>query len=409
MLLRTRRSSSPGNRPRILHIEGGSKFGGDSVLVLELARAAVEHGYDVDVLATDPVFKEMVLAEGLGLVDMDVIRREIRPLWDLRGAAKLTAFLRRSDYSIVHTHTSKAGLVGRLAATLAGVPGIIHTVHLFPFHEETGRAATAAYVAAERLAAHWCDRIVTVSGYLRESAVKRGIGKPEQVVSIPNGLPPSRTRVTRERAAVRAELGVDDAFVLLSTGRLADQKGLEYLIRAAALFRGNLPSARVLLAGDGPLREQLEALVAELGLGDVVTLLGFRTDVADLLEAADLVVFPSLWEGLSISLLEAMAAGKPVVTTTIASNLEATAGGREAGGGETALLVPPKDPDALAAAITALAHDPARLAAIGAAGRRAQQERYTMQRMLDAYLAEYDHLLRTPVTGGLRTPHPVEG
>jgi glycosyltransferase involved in cell wall biosynthesis len=372
----------------MLHIKGSAPFGGDCVLMLELGRAAREQGFDVDVLATDPHFREMIRDEGLGLVDLDVIRREIRPIWDIRGLQRLTDFLSGSSYTLVHTHTTKPGIVGTLAARRARIPAIMHTVHLFPFHEETGRLTTAAYVRAERLAARWCDRIVTVSEYQRDWALRAGIGRPEQIIAIPNGVPADRARPTRLPAAVRAELGIGKAFMILSTGRLAEQKGLEYLIRAAALVRDDLPAARIVLAGDGPLRKQLSKLVSDLGLVGTVSLVGHRSDIGDLLAAADLVVLPSLWEGLSISLLEAMAAGKPVVTTTIGSNREVT---KE---GETAVLVPPKDPERLAAAIRSLAANPGRLGELGRKGQEAQLERYTLQRMLDAYLDEYDRLLR---------------
>jgi glycosyltransferase involved in cell wall biosynthesis len=372
----------------MLHIKGSAPFGGDCVLMLELGRAAREHGFEVDVLATDPCFREMIREAGLGLVDVDVIRREIRPVWDFRGLQRLTSVLSGSSYALVHTHTTKPGIVGTLAARRAGVPAIMHTVHLFPFHEETGRLMTAAYVGAERLAARWCDRIVTVSEHQRDWALRAGIGKPDQVIAIPNGVPVERAQPRRSPAEVRAELGLGEAFMILSTGRLAEQKGLEYLIRAAERLREDVPTARIVLAGDGPLRQQLSKLVSDLGLGDLVTLVGHRSDVGDLLAAADLVVFPSLWEGLSISLLEAMAAGKPVVTTTIGSNREVT------NDGETAVLVPPKDTEALAAAIRSLATDPERLAELGREGQQAQRERYTLKRMLDAYLAEYDRLLR---------------
>jgi len=390
-------------RPKLLHIKGSSPFGGDCVLMLELGRAARERGFDVDVLAIDPHFQDLIRKEGLGLVDLDVIRREIRPFWDLRGLMRLTAFLSRSEYSIVHTHTSKPGIVGTLAARLAGIPAVIHTVHLLPFHEETGRIATAAYVGVERLAARWCDRIVTVSDFQRDWALRAGIGRPEKIVSIPNGVPTQRAQPRRSRAEVRAELGVGDAFMMLSTGRLAEQKGLEHLIRAAGLLRQDLPTAKIFLAGDGPLELELSRLVSDLGLEDMVALLGLRSDVGDLLAASDLVVLPSLWEGLSISLLEAMAAGKPVVTTTVGGNREVT------NDGETAVLVPPKDPASLAAAIRALVADRSRLDELGRRGQEAQRGRYSLQRMLDAYFDEYDRLLRRQSSRASRRQIQVEG
>jgi len=393
----------PVTPPKVLHIHGSSKFGGDSVLILELGRAARERGFEVDVLATDPRFQEAVQEEGLGLVDLDVIRREIRPLWDLRGLLRLTRFLSRSPYTIVHTHTTKPGIVGTLAARRAGIPAVMHTVHLFPFHEETGRLVTAAYVGAERLAARWCDRIVTVSEFQRDWALRVGIGSSDKVISIPNGVPTERAQPKRSRAEIRAELGVGDGFMVLSTGRLAEQKGLEYLIRAAVLLRRDLPAARICLAGDGPLRDKLVKLVSSLGLEDTVALLGHRSDVGDLLAASDLVVLPSLWEGLSISLLEAMAAQKPVVTTSIGSNREVT------NDGEAAVLVPPKDAPSLAAAISALAADGSRLHELGKKGQQIQRERYGLSRMLDAYMSEYDRpLRRESVQASTRRVH-VEG
>lgn len=391
----------PLTSPRLLQIKGSSPFGGDCVLMLELARAARQRGYDVDVLAVDPHFQKMIRNEGLGLVDLDVIRREIRPVWDLRGLLRLTSFLSQSPYSIVHTHTTKPGVVGTLAARRAGIPAVIHTVHLFPFHEQTGRIVTAAYVAAERLAARWCDRIVTVGDFQREWALEKGIGRVEQVVSIPNGVRVDSAQTRRTPAEVRAELGIGDAFMILSTGRLAEQKGIEYLIRAGALLRSEMPSVKIVLAGDGPLRKSLSRLVRDLELGDMVNVLGFRSDVGDLLAACDLVVLPSLWEGLSISLLEAMAIGKPVVTTTIASNREVT------NDGEAAVLVPPKDQQNLAGAIRALAKDEPRREELGRRGREVQRERYTLQRMLDAYLSVYDRLLQEKRPRAAARPLPV--
>jgi glycosyltransferase involved in cell wall biosynthesis len=380
-------------RPRLLHVVGPSKFGGDSVLVLELARAAEEKGFRVDVLASDPRFQELIREEGFGLVDLDVLKREIRPVADLNALVRLTGMLRRSSYDIVHTHTSKPGVIGRLAATRAGVPGILHTVHLFGFHEESGALATGVYAQVERAAAHWCHRIVTVSEFHRDWALRLGIGTAEKVLAIPNGVPTRRADGRRGRADVRAELGLTDEIAVVSTGRLAEQKGLEYLVRAVPLLGPDRAKVRVLLAGDGPLHDELSTLVSDLGVQDVVRFLGFRDDVGDLLAASDIVALPSLWEGLSVSLLEAMAAGRPVVTTTIGSSREVTRDGA------VAVLVPPKDPGALASAIRGLVDDPVRREALGVLGQQEQRSRYTMGRMLDSYLEEYDRLL----AGGART------
>lgn len=374
-------------KPRLLHILGDSKFGGDSVLVIAMGRAAVERGYEVDVLATHSVVQDEIRQAGLGLVDLDVVRRDIRPLWDGRGMLQLHRYLKDVPYSIVHTHGSKPGLVARFAARRAGVRGVIHTAHGFAFHEESGRAPTVFYSGIERVAARWCDRIVTVSEYHRRWALRLGIGKPDQVVAIPNGLPPERVHCSRTREAIRAELGVSDSFVVLSTGRLSEQKGIEYLIRAVPLVPDGDGALAVLLAGDGPLGPDLESLTSELGLDDRVRFLGFRRDIGDLLAAADLVVFPSLWEGLSVSLLEAMAAARPIITTRIGSNVEVTRDG------EGACLIPSKDPASLADAIRTLTDDDALRDRLSRRAYDIWREHYTVEPMLEAYLSEYQALL----------------
>lgn len=374
------------NSEKVLHILGDSKFGGDSVLVLALGLAAQQQGYEVDVLATHSVFQEAIRRQGLGVVDLDVIRRQVRPVWDMRGILRLTRFLKKAEYSLVHTHTSKAGVAGRLAARRARVPAIVHTVHGFAFHEQSGRLHSALYQGAERLAARWCDKIVTVSSFHRSWALRAKIGSPGQVIDIPNGLPPGRVEASRSRDEVRAELGVTDQFVIISTGRLAQQKGLEYLVRAIPLVTDTLPIT-VLLAGDGELRSDLQYLVSDLGLDERVRFLGFREDIGDLLAAADVVVLPSLWEGLSISLLEAMAAGKPTITTSIGSNIEVT------NNGEAAYLVPSQDSTALANALRTLANDTQMREALGVRAQQRQMEHYTMDRMSSSYLDLYKSLL----------------
>jgi lipopolysaccharide/colanic/teichoic acid biosynthesis glycosyltransferase len=374
---------------KLLHIVGESKFGGGSVIIVELARMARDRGWDVDVLTTDPAMTEVLDCHGIGVVPLDAIWREIRPLQDLKGLWRLYRFLRENRYTAVHTHTSKGGFVGRLAAWMAGVPVIVHTVHGFAFHEQSSPLAVRVYAAMERAAAHWCHRIVTVSEFHRRWGLSLGIGSEQQMVAIPNGISPDRVTQKAGREATRAAMGVSTGdYVIVSIGRLATGKGLEDLLEsvAAAHKEVNTP-IQVWLPGTGPLRPLLEEIANKPELAGIVRFLGFREDIGDLLAASDLVVLPSLREGLSIALLEAMAAEKPAIATTIGSNREVT---RE---GEAAYLIPPCDPAALKEGLIRMIESPESAKRFAETAGQIYRSTYTEEMMLNRYDDLYKELV----------------
>jgi glycosyltransferase involved in cell wall biosynthesis len=376
------------NQLKLLHVIGDSCFGGAGRIILRLGQVARAEGWQVDVLTTDPVFQRAVRQNGLGLVNLDVVRREIHPLWDLAGLVRLSNFLRREHYGIVHTHTSKGGFVGRLAAWLAGVPVIVHTAHGFAFHERSPHSTRLFYSTLERIASRWCDRIVSVSEFHRHWALELGICGSSKILAIPNGTA-ALTNPELPRSELRRQLGVRNTdLLILSMARLAPDKGLEYLIEAAGILLRSERRFQIVIAGDGPVRARLEELTRHLGVADWVTFLGFREDVSDLLAASDLVVLPSLREGLSIALLEAMAAGKPIIATNIGSHREL------ASQAEIARLVSPADAPALSEAILQVAADSNLMSRFGTNARSLFEARYTEERMLSAYKQLYFGLLR---------------
>jgi glycosyltransferase involved in cell wall biosynthesis len=383
------KNSSDHKGIRLLHIVGASKFGGEAFVVRHIADMAESLGWQVAVLATDPAAQAFYDTHGIPVVPLDAVRRPINPYRDLQGLWEVFRYLRCCRYDMVHTHTSKGGIIGRLAARWARVPVIVHTVHGFAFHEESTRGQVTVYAQAERLAARCCDRVVTVSHFHREWALKLGIGDADKIVAIPNGITSEYLTPRCDPQNTRKTWGVGpDELAIVSVGRLAEQKGLAYLIRTVPLLRQHLGARfRIILAGVGESEASLKSLVREVNGENHVLFLGFRQDVGDILAAADIVAIPSLWEGMSISLLEAMAARRPIVTTSIGSNLEVTKNG------ECALLVPPKNPDALSHAILSLAKSKAMRESLAATGERVFKEEYTAERMAERYRDVYLELL----------------
>jgi len=380
---------------KICHVIGDSQFGGGSKIITRLAAFASNEGWDVSVLTTNPTFVGILTEAGIKVIDLDCIWRDINPFRDLHGLKKLTDFFLANHFDLVHTHTSKAGFVGRRAAYKAGVKAIVHTVHGFSFHEHSGRVPLLIYSNLEKVAAGWCDRIVTVSDFHKCWALELGIGSPGKILSIPNGIPDVAGSPDLDRDGLRQGLKLaPEEFVVISAGRLAHQKGLEDLINAAAILRDQGEfTFRILLPGEGPLKALLVDKIRMLNLGNKVELLGFRSDISDLLAASDCVALASIREGLSIALLEAMSAAKPIVATDISSNLEASSNGA------AAQIIPCSDPRALAGAISRFAREPRLGEEFSKRAREVYLERYTAERMLVSYMDLYRNVIKENISG----------
>jgi len=383
---------------KILHIVGDSKFGGGSKVVIQIAQMALVKGWKVDVLTTDPVFQEKLRENGIGIISLDCIWRPIRPFKDFFGWLRLFRFLKKSDYTLVHTHTSKAGFIGRAAAWYARIPVIIHTVHGFAFHEESSPFSLWFFSNLERIASKWCHCLVTVSNFHRDWAIRLHIAEPEKIVAIPNGISEDDVKPRKPREETRRTLGIQNNHIMLLTmGRLAPQKGLEYLLEALGKLKkeGSIEKIVAIIVGEGPLQKKLHQMARELKIEDYVRFLGFRQDVGDLLAASDIVVLPSLREGLSIALLEAMAAGKPIITTNIGSNTEASSNG------ESALLIPAKDSEKLSLAMKEFIEQEDNRSRFSKAAKQNYLDSYQINRTIRSYLHLYLSFLRKIKNKGL--------
>jgi glycosyltransferase involved in cell wall biosynthesis len=282
-------------------------------------------------------------------------KHPIRPWFDLWTLWRLAAFMRQHKIQIVHTHSSKAGLLGRLAARWAKVPLVIHTVHGWPFHERQQPAVRFLYIILERWAARWTTVLVAVSQATRDLGLKSGIGSPAQyeVVYPGSDLAEFKPGSLGQKKAVRQEFGfAATAPVVGMVACLKPQKAPLDFVRAAAQVHQNQPQTRFLLVGDGPLKGRVEAEIAAQGLGGVLVMAGWRQDVPRLIRTFDLLAHTSLWEGLPCVFAQAMASAVPVVATDVAGASEIIRPGKNGA------LVRPAQPETMAAALQHLLKNP---------------------------------------------------
>ncbi len=323
---------------------------------------------------------------GVRVVEV-TMRRQIDPRSDLAATARLRRLL-REGFDIVHTHSSKAGVVGRLAGRLGSRAALVHTPHCFAFLHgaEFSPPRRRLFLAIERWLGRWTARLIAVSRAEARTAIAHRIVPAGRVRTVLNGIEPQLPR--QAAAAAGAErLGLEDGDRALgSIGLLEVSKGHEVLIAALPRVLAEFPRLKFFLIGAGNLRQRLERQVARAGLGAAVVFIGHRDDALDLMSALEIVVLPSLWEGLPYVILEAMALGKPVVASDVGGCGEALADG------ETGLLVPPRDPEALAAALCRLLRDRADATEMGARGRRRVRSRFGLEAMIAGHEAIYEEV-----------------
>lgn len=287
-------------------------------------------------------------------VTITTMGREIKPLNDVRTFFTLLRLMRQHRPHIVHTHTAKAGFVGRFAAWLSGVPVIVHTFHGHVFRGYFGRAKTLLFLWLERLSALYSAAILTISDGLRDDLLGYRIAPAQKIRVVPLGLKLlSLTDLDDYRGHLREELGCSTADRLVGiVGRLVPVKNHRLFLRAAAKVRQHMPRAHFVIVGDGETRPELEALVDEMGLRDVVSFTGWRRDLPVIYADLDVMVIASLNEGTPVSIIEAMAAGVPVVATQVGGIPDLLKGG------ELGTMVPSEDADAMAEAIMRVLENP---------------------------------------------------
>jgi glycosyltransferase involved in cell wall biosynthesis len=363
---------------RVLLAVGKGRIAGTERHVLELARALDPSQARVSVL----VLSQGELVDRLNAEGIPVYVLEKRFRYDPLLLLRLVRFFRRSSFDIVHGHPER---IACLAAKLAGVPATVMTYHLLGSGPAVSVEPSRARVMTEKLRTKFVDFTISVSEVDRDALIEKFGRRPDEIRFIANGVtivPVPRS----EKQRICRDFGLSpNSRIISTTARLTPQKGVEFLIRAMREVVNAFADAVLLVVGAGELEQQLKALSGELGLGSQVIFTGYRSDAEAFVAASELFVLPSLWEGLPYSLLEAMSAGKPVVTTTVCSHVVSD--------GETGLVVPPSDPQALASAIRKILGDAVAARRMGKSGREKLETQFSAERMAKETVSVYREIL----------------
>lgn len=375
---------SPEKKLSVLFVGSQMEVAGAQQVLLSQARCFHERGYPVRAV----FFYDK---QGLGekwqqenpfpVISLRAWRYGVFPLMNtfrlLAGMLRLFSLM-REDVDLVESFTPHSNVLAMPIAWLAGTPLRIATHHGII----EGSSALLARMHGWMMNTRIASKVVAVSSQVRDYAIEREKIRPDKIQVIENGIEPLdlKTLEAKERAALRRELDVHaDGKLLLTVGRLTIQKGHTVLLKAIAKIAEEAPKAVFAFAGEGKQLSRLESEAADLGIAARIRFLGVRRDVARLLLASDIFVQPSLWEGLSLAMLEALLSGIPVLATEVEGVVDVIENGK------TGLLVPPDDAGALAKAITRLLDDNDLRTSLGRAGKAHAEEQYSVDKMCDQY------------------------
>jgi glycosyltransferase involved in cell wall biosynthesis len=397
------------DRIRVLRVIARLNMGGPALHVSYLTEGLAERGYDTTLVAGTVSQGEQSMAYvadslGVQVVTIPHLHREISPVQDLLATWRLAKMMRADRPTILHTHTAKAGAVGRAAALLAGrarPPIVVHTFHGHVLRGYFGRFWTFVFRMLERILAHVTDALIAVSPEVRDELVALGVAPASKFTVIRLGIElESRVPERNEaRAETRRVMGVrDDRFLVGWTGRMTGVKRTDIVLRAFALLRSRGVPATLCMVGDGPDRRRIEELASELGIVRDCLFTGYQEDVGPFFAAFDVFVLPSANEGTPVTAIEALASGCPVVATRVGGVPDVVQDG------EDGILIDPDSPEQLANALVLLAGDPELRARMGAAGRARTLPRYAVSRLIDDVDGLYRELLAKK---GIRETEPA--
>jgi glycosyltransferase involved in cell wall biosynthesis len=385
---------APNYKPRILHYLTSKSIGGAEEYALSLLGAMADYGF-VPYLAAPPQLLEAV-KQRLGAIDLRCVAIEQRSPLDWRPSKRFLNFLRAEQIDLVHSHLFVASLFASPLARLAGVSAVVETFHLREVWREGSGFKGSFWL--DRQISRFVDGYIAVSHDAERHLLESKRIKPSKVVTILNGRDLTRFHPSThgEIARARAELGISDQQVVMVLGRLEPQKGHAFLIEAFKELAPRWPKLVAFFAGSGALESELKASCEAAGLTDRITFLGYRSDTERLLAAADIVVLPSLFEGLPLVAIETLAMARPFVATKVEGTREIVADE------ETGLLVSPADSSALADGIERILVNPALGARLGRRGRALVEQSFDIHQQIAKTIDVYRRHLKHKMLGANR-------
>lgn len=384
-----------GGKLKICHVITRMIVGGAQENTLLTVRSHLEKGHEVTVATGFSPGREGKLLENASygefpLVEFPDLVREISPWHDLKAYFALKKFFRENKFDAVHTHSSKAGIIGRLAARAAGIPVVVHTVHGQAFHPYQSKLKNRLFIFLERFAAKYCDKIYAVAQAMIDQCVAAKVAPKEKYMVVYSGMDTAAFAGAKRDEALRQKLGIpEDAFTVVTVARLFAQKGYEYVIPAAKKVLAVRPDVHFLFVGDGPMYDELTSELEKSGIRGNFHFAGLVPpgEVASYIAQADLLWHLSLHEGLPRAVVQALAVGIPAIGFALDGTPEVIIDG------ETGFLTAAEDVDLVAQRTLELTGDASLREQMGRTGKEKVLEQFDWHRMGDILEKEYRALL----------------
>ena len=388
-------SMSCERKMKICHVITRMIVGGAQENTLLTIKGHIEKGHEVVLVTGFSPGREGELLKNVEMPPFPIVEipemvREISPLKDLKALSRLREYFKREKFDVVHTHSSKAGIIGRIAARQAGVPVVVHTVHGQAFHAYEKPWKKMLYIAAEWLAAKYCDKIYAVAQAMIDQCVEAKVAPREKYMVVYSGMDTAAFANAKRDPELRKSLGLpEEAKVIVTVARLFPMKGYEEMLPAAARLAKEFPDLHFLPVGDGPMFDELQKQIADLGLTDRFHFAGLVPPhrVCDYIAQADLLWHLSLHEGLPRAVVQALAVGIPAIGYKLDGTPEVVLNG------ETGFVTAPQDVDAVVEHCRQLLSDKVLRQKMGENGKALVIDRFAWRRMADILEEEFKQRL----------------